>query len=80
MACPHKHVTLSGHLEGMERETPCKVSAFAVPLPDSDSFEYALVMISDAPHDLPDGRYSLSFDSRAIPVQRHNGAWLLLVG
>lgn len=74
----HRHVTLSGHLKGMEREAECKVSAFEVPLPNSDSSEYALVMIGDAPHDLPDGRYSLSFDSRAIPVQRHNGAWLVL--
>ena len=75
-----RRVTLSGHLKGMEREIQCTVSAFEVPLPDSDSCEYALVMIHDAPHDLPDGRYSLSFDSRAIPVQRHDGAWLLLVG
>ena len=79
MASPHRHVTLFGHLKGMEREAHCKVSAFEVALPDSDSPEYALVMISDAPHDLPDGRYSLSFDSRAIPVQRHNGGWLVLV-
>ena len=32
----------------MEREARCKVSAFEVPLPDSDSPEYALVVISDA--------------------------------
>ena len=80
MAPLHRHVTLSGHLKGMEHEAPCKVSAFEVPLPDRDSYEYALVMICDAPHDLPDGRYHLTFDSRAIPVQRHNGEWLLLVG
>ena len=79
MASPQRHVTLSAHLKGMEREAECKVSAFEVPPPDSDSLDYALVMISDAPHDLPDGRYSLSFDSRAIPVKRHNGAWLVLV-
>lgn len=79
MVSPHRHVILSGHLKGIERETRCKVSAFEVHLLDGDSVEYALVMISDAPHDLPDGRYSLSFDSRALPVQRHNGAWLVLV-
>jgi hypothetical protein len=78
MASAHRHVTLSGYLKGMEREAPCKVSAFEVPLPNSDSPEYALLPISDAPHDLPDGRYSLSLDSRAIPVQRHNGSWLVL--
>lgn len=80
MAPLQRHVTISGHLKGMEREAQCTVSAFEVPLPDSDSCEYALVMICDAPHDLPDGRYHLTFDSRAIPVQRHNGGWLVLVG
>ena len=80
MESRHRHVTLSGHLKGMEHEAECKVSAFEVPLPDCDSCEYALVMICDPPSDLPDGRYHLTFDSRAIPVQRHNGAWLVLVG
>ena len=79
MESRHRHVVFSGRLEGMEREVECKVSAFEVPLPDSNSPEYALVMISDAPHNLPDGRYSLTFDRRAIPVQRHNGAWLVSV-
>jgi hypothetical protein len=79
MESPHRHVTLFGNLKGMEREAQCKVSAFEVPMPDSDSYEYALVMICDAPRDLPDGRYHLTFDSRAIPVQRHNGTWLVLV-
>lgn len=78
MVSPQRHVTLYGHLKGMEHEAQCRVSALEVPLPDSDSSEYALIMISDAPHDLPDGRYSLCFDSRAIPVQRHNGVWLVL--
>jgi hypothetical protein len=79
MESRHRHVVLSGRLKGMEHEVECKVSAFEIPLPDSNSPEYALVMISDAPHDLPDGRYSLSFDSRAIAVQRHNGAWLVSI-
>ena len=80
MASSHRHVTLCGLLKGMEREVECRVSAFEVALPDNDASEYALVRINDAPHDLPDGRYSLHFDSRAIPVQRHNGTWLLLIG
>lgn len=79
MESRHQHVTLSGRLKGMEHEAECKVSAFEVPVPGSNGFEYALVMICDAPHDLPDGRYHLTFDSRAIPVQRHNGAWLVLL-
>jgi hypothetical protein len=78
MESRHQHVTLSGRLKGMEHETECKVSSFEVPVPGSNGYEYALVMICDAPHDLPDGRYHLTFDSRAIPVQRHNGAWLVL--
>lgn len=80
MKSPREHVILLGQLKGIDREAECKVSAFEVPLPDSDSREYALLMISDAPHDLPDGRYHLSFDSRAIPVQRHNGKWVFLAG
>jgi len=79
MESRHRHVTLSGYLKGLEHEAECKVSAFEVPVPGSNECEYALVMISDAPHDLPDGRYHLTFDSRAVPVQRHDGAWLILV-
>ena len=61
MESRHRHVTFFGHLMGMEREAQCRVSAFEVPLADSDSYEYALVVICDAPHDLPDGRYHLTF-------------------
>ena len=50
----------------MEHETECKVSAFEVPVPGSNGYEYALVMICDAPQDLPDGRYhSLSIAARS---------------
>jgi hypothetical protein len=79
MESEHRHVTLSGYLKGMEHEAECKVSACEVSAPSSKGYEYALVMICEAPQDLPDGRYHLTFDSRAIPVQRHNGAWLVLV-
>jgi len=79
MESRHRHVTISGYLKGLEHEAECKVSAFEVPVPGSNECEYALVMINDAPHDLPDGRYHLTFDSRAVPVQRHDGAWLILV-
>jgi len=77
MTSPCEHVTLLAQLRGMGREAECKVSAFEVPLPGSDSSEYALVMISSAPNDLPDGQYHLSFDGRVIPVLRHNRAWLI---
>jgi hypothetical protein len=77
MTSPIEHVTRLGQLRGMGREVECKVSALEVPLPGSDSSEYALVMISGAPNDLPDGRYYLSFDGRVIPVLRHNSAWLV---
>jgi len=78
MTSLREHVVLLGYLMGMDRQVECKVSAFEVSLPDGDSDDYALVMISDAPKDLPDGRYRLIFDGRVIPVQRHNGAWLVL--
>jgi|HubBroStandDraft_6_1064221.scaffolds.fasta_scaffold44301_4 hypothetical protein len=77
MTSPIEYITLLGQLRGMGREVECKVSALEVPLPGTDSSEYALVMISDAPNDLPDGRYYLSFDGRVIPVLRHNSAWFI---
>ena len=63
-----EHVVLLGYLKGMGRQVECKVSAFEMSLPDRDSDEYALVMISDSPKDLLDGRYHLIFDGRVIPV------------
>jgi hypothetical protein len=77
MTSPRERVTLLGQLSGMGREAECKVSAIEVPLPSSNSSEYALVIISSAPNDLPDGHYHLSFDGRVIPVLRHNRAWLI---
>jgi hypothetical protein len=77
MTSPSERVTLLGQLMGMGREAECKVSAFEVPLPGSDPSEYALVIISGEPDDLPDGRYHLSFDGRVIPVLTHNRAWLI---
>jgi len=69
-------VTLAGHLSGISQEVDCSVTAVKLWLCGSDSFEYSLVIPFDTPSDLPEGVYKLSFDGRAMPVQRHDEAGL----
>ena len=42
----------------------------------ADVYEYVRPFISDAPRDLQNGLYKLTFDGRVLSAQPRNGSWL----
>jgi len=76
MASHRENVIVAGQLEGMGRREECQVHAVKVSLPGTPEYEYARPTIFDAPSDLQDGVYTLSFDRRSVKVQRVQGAWV----
>lgn len=69
-------VILKGILKGMGREASCAILALKVSLPQLNIFEYVRCDIHEAPADLPDGQYSVSFDGRTMKVKKLDGNWL----
>ena len=68
-------VLLSGTLKGATHEAPCTVKAIKVSLPSLDIWEYVSADIEQAPSELPDGAYSVSFEGRTMKVKKVAGNW-----
>ena len=79
MGSNRETATFPGHLSGMSREADCSVATTKVLVPETDSKKYSRIMIFDAPHDLPEGRYTLTFDGQHFPVQKAWQAWITIV-
>ena len=69
-------VLLPGRLMGMGYEASCSLVAIKVSLPELDIWEYVRCEIYEAPSALPDGRYDVSFDGRAMDIKKLDGNWL----
>ena len=80
MAFHRESVTLPGSLRGLGRAATCTIIAEKVSLPGTNLYEYARLLISDEPKDLPDGRYNLVYEGGTVPLQLHRGAWVDLTG
>ena len=76
MASHREVVMLPGRLKGMGREADCTVGAVEVSLPGTNLSEYTKCSIHEAPNDLPDGQYQLTFGGQTVPVQKRDGSWL----
>jgi hypothetical protein len=70
-------VLIHGVLRGMGREADCDMVAMKESQPDSRSPVYTRCSVLSAPHDLPDGRYSVYFEDRSVAVRRDQGLWLV---
>ncbi len=82
MTTNRETVTLSGRLVGMGRDVSCSVRAVKVSLRGNGGtvdFTYTRPVIFDAPSDLPDGPYTLTYDGQTVKVQQVNGSWLARV-
>jgi len=69
-------VVIQGRLRGMGYAVPCMLVAVKVTLPSLDMFEYVKCEVVNAPAHLPDGQYEVSFEGRAMEVQKLDGRWL----
>jgi hypothetical protein len=74
---PHRtSVVLPGRLIGMGLDVECDVSAVKVSLPGTNLFEYAKLGIHNAPGEMPDGDYQITFAGRTAAIKRYGGAWI----
>jgi hypothetical protein len=69
-------VLIYGVLRGMGCEVGCEMVAIRDKPPGSPRPLYSSWSILDAPRDLPDGRYIVSFEDCMVPVRREGGLWL----
>ncbi|HTW47542.1 MAG TPA: hypothetical protein VMD92_06325 [Acidobacteriaceae bacterium] len=69
-------VLICGVLRGMGHEAGCEMVAIKDKPPDSPRPIYSRWSVIDAPRDLPDGRYTVSFENYTVPVRREGGLWL----
>lgn len=76
MASKRESVILPGRLVGMGRDVNCKVRVVKVSLPGTAEYNCIRPVIYDAPSDLPDGPYSITFGGKTERVQRQHGAWI----
>ncbi|HMH13924.1 MAG TPA: hypothetical protein VK578_12525 [Edaphobacter sp.] len=68
-------VLVSGTLKGMNQQVPCMVRAVKVSLLKLDIWEYVAANIVQAPSELPDGGYDVSFEGRSMKVRKIAGSW-----
>jgi hypothetical protein len=69
-------VLIYGKLRGMGRESGCEMVAIREKRPESPRPIFSRWSILSAPHDFPDGRYTVSFEDYVLPVRREGGLWL----
>jgi hypothetical protein len=65
-------VMIHGLLRGMGREASCEMLAMR----ESVGPVYSGCSVIDAPHDLPDGLYTVSFSGHVVPARKEGGLWL----
>ena len=69
-------VLIHGLLRGMGREAPCEMLAMKETAPETGREIYSRCSVIDAPHDLPDGLYAVSFSGHVVTARKEGGLWL----
>ena len=68
-------VLIHGMLRGMGRQSECEMLAMKETLPGRRPV-YSRCSVIEAPAELPDGEYTVSFDDGTVKVKRQGGLWL----
>ena len=69
-------VLIHAWLEGMGRQEPCELLAIRESLSEPNRIVYSRCSVIDAPHDLPDGNYRVTFDAFTVPAHKEAGLWM----
>ncbi|MGD0366779.1 MAG: hypothetical protein ABSA94_04940 [Acidobacteriaceae bacterium] len=69
-------VLIHGLLKGMGRETPCEMLAMREPASETSPAVYSRCCVIDAPLDLPDGIYAVTFGGSVVAARKEAGLWL----
>jgi hypothetical protein len=69
-------VLIHAWLEGMGCEVPCELLAIRESLSEPNRIVYSRCSVIEAPHDLPDGNYRVTFDAFTVPAHKEAGLWM----
>ena len=70
-------VLIRGVLQGMGRESGCEMLAMKDKHAETGECSYSRCSVIEAPADLPDGDYTVSFERCTVKVVREGGLWLV---
>lgn len=69
-------VMIHGWLQGMEREAPCEMLAMKEAESEKGPVTFSRCSVIDAPMDLPDGDYKVSFNGCVVSARKDGGLWM----
>jgi predicted outer membrane repeat protein len=69
-------VLIRGLLKGMGREAPCDMLAMKDSAAESGSAVYSQCCVIDAPLELLDGVYAVTFNGYVVAARKEGGLWL----
>jgi hypothetical protein len=69
-------VLIHGLLRGMEREATCEMLAMKEAESGRGPVLYSRCSVIDAPMDLPDGDYTVSFNGCVVSARKEGGLWM----
>src|SRR5580704_14915620 len=69
-------VLIHGLLRGMESEAACEMLAMKEAESGKGPVLYSRCSVIDAPMDLPDGDYTVSFNGCVVSARKEGGLWM----
>jgi hypothetical protein len=60
----------------MGREEPCEMLAMKEIQPETGATVFSRCSVIDAPQDLPNGVYTVSFGDYLVPARKESGLWI----
>ncbi|HVT97976.1 MAG TPA: hypothetical protein VHE33_10750 [Acidobacteriaceae bacterium] len=69
-------VLIHGLLQGNGRQEPCEMLAIRETPEKAGPAVYSRCSVIDAPHDLPDGEYAVTFGGNIVPAKKEAGLWI----
>ena len=69
-------VMIRGMLRGMEREAPCEMLAMKEAESGKGPVIFSRCSVIDAPIDIPDGDYVVSFNGCVVSARKEAGLWI----
>jgi hypothetical protein len=69
-------VLIQGLLRGMGREAPCEMLAIRESQSGKNLPSYTRCSVIEAPRDLPDGDYTVTFSAYSVSARKEAGLWV----
>jgi len=69
-------VLIHGSLTGMGHQAPCEMLAMKESTPGTSQLVFSHCSVIDAPLELPDGDYTVSFNEYVVSAKKEGGLWM----